>query len=495
MKKRGSVTIFFSLFMAVFLILIQVMFHSVQIAGGRVQVEAGVEEGLYSVFAGYQRELLEKYHVFFLDGGYGSGALQPGYMYQILEESIGRSCSPGKTFRGFRGENQWKISNPSGKICGYTLATDQKGQAFKMQAVDYMKDTVGIQGIQLLLQQMKMQTQIIKEQEQSGSIDQAKQAFQSYKEEKDKAEQGGQENSQQELAEPGPVPEDFVNPLEVIQQWKDRGILALVLPAEDMISSGKFSGAESLLKRNCEQGMGAIYSGENPNTAWNNIIFQEYMVRHLKTYTDEKERDGLPGEGLSYQLEYAVAGKNTDMENLKSVVMRLLAVREAANLTFLLSDPSSQAQIQEMALTICSYIGMPFLGSVVSLALQAAWAFGESVLDVRQLLQGQEIPLIKTGTSWQLSLNQLGKLTQGLQNQGTQQKGMSYEEYLRLLLFLGNSQEQVLRTMDIVEQEIRKTEGNGNFRMDLCVSYLKTEIQVDCGGKDLFIEREYGYEM
>ena len=103
MKKKGSVTVFFSLFMAVFLILIQVMFHSVQIAGGRVQAQAGVEEGLYSVFAGYQRELLEKYHVFFLDGGYGSGTLQPGYMYQILEESINRSCSPGRTFRDFRG--------------------------------------------------------------------------------------------------------------------------------------------------------------------------------------------------------------------------------------------------------------------------------------------------------------------------------------------------------------------------------------------------------
>ena len=92
-------------------------------------------------------------------------------------------------------------------------------------------------------------------------------------------------------------------------------------------------------------------------------------------------------------------------------------------------------------------------------------------------------------------MNQLGKLTQGLQSQGTQQKGMNYKEYLRLLLFLGDSQEQVLRTMDIVEQEIRKTEGNGNFRMDLCVSYLKTEIQVNCSGKDFFIEREYGYEM
>ena len=58
MKKKGSVTVFFSLFMAVLLILIQVIFHSVQIAGGRVQAETGVEEGLYSIFAGYHRELL-----------------------------------------------------------------------------------------------------------------------------------------------------------------------------------------------------------------------------------------------------------------------------------------------------------------------------------------------------------------------------------------------------------------------------------------------------
>ena len=51
MKKRGSVTVFFSLLMVVLLVLVQVVFRSVQIAGGKVQMEAGVEEGLYSVFA------------------------------------------------------------------------------------------------------------------------------------------------------------------------------------------------------------------------------------------------------------------------------------------------------------------------------------------------------------------------------------------------------------------------------------------------------------
>ena len=69
MRKKGSVTLFFSLFLAVLLVVIQVIFRSVQIAGGKVQAETGVEEGLYSVFAGYDRELLKRYHVFFLDGG------------------------------------------------------------------------------------------------------------------------------------------------------------------------------------------------------------------------------------------------------------------------------------------------------------------------------------------------------------------------------------------------------------------------------------------
>ena len=68
-------------------------------------------------------------------------------------------------------------------------------------------------------------------------------------------------------------------------------------------------------------------------------MVSEDLARRLKTYIDGEERDGLSQEGLSYQLEYAVAGKDTDMENLKSVVMRLLAVREAANLSFSVIRP------------------------------------------------------------------------------------------------------------------------------------------------------------
>ena len=110
MKKKGSVTLFFSLFLAVLLVLIQIIFRSIQIAGGKVQAETGVEEGLYSVFAGYDRELLKRYHVFFLDGGYGTGVLQPGRMYEQVEDKFLKSCSPGKIITDIRGENLWKCS-------------------------------------------------------------------------------------------------------------------------------------------------------------------------------------------------------------------------------------------------------------------------------------------------------------------------------------------------------------------------------------------------
>lgn len=488
MKKRGSVTVFFSLFMTVLLVFIQVIFRSVQIAGGKIQAEAGVEEGLYSVFAGYHRELLNRYHVFLLDAGYGTGKMQPGCMYQIIEASLTGSCSPGKTFSGIRGENMWKTHKKSGAILGYTLAADQNGRAFKMQAVDYMKDTVGIQGIQLLLEQNRTLSGIIKALEMKGSSEQAELAMKTYEEERTKAEQ-----TRVEAETNG---EEFVNPLEIIGQLRDRGILALVLTPEAAVSRGKLSEKGSLADRTLERGMGTLFYRENTDAAWSAVIFQEYMIQHLESYTDQGKKENSLENGLSYQLEYAIAGKKTDMDNLKTVAAKLLAVREASNMVFLLQDPSSQAQIHEMALAVCSYVGVPFLEGVVSLALQAAWAFGESVLDVRHLLRGGEVPLIKTSRSWNLSLNGLGKITQELQkDQGKQQNGMSYEEYLRVLLFMGNRDEQVLRTMDIAEQEIKKTEGNGNFRIDLCMTYLKVEMRVTCCGQEFFIQRDYGYEM
>ena len=160
MKKSGSITVFTSLFLAVFLLVFQVLLQSVQIGGGRVQAETGVEEGLYSVFAGYDRELLERYHVFMVDGSYGTGVWKPECMYQTVKKCMEESCRPDGAISGVRGENLWKCSSVSGAITAYTLMSDEHGRGYRAQAVDYMKETLGIQGIQLLMKKYEQQKDI-----------------------------------------------------------------------------------------------------------------------------------------------------------------------------------------------------------------------------------------------------------------------------------------------------------------------------------------------
>lgn len=217
MKKSGSITVFTSLFLAVFLLVFQVLLQSVQIGGGRVQAETGVEEGLYSVFAGYDRELLERYHVFMVDGSYGTGVWKPECMYQTVKKCMEESCRPDGAISGVRGENLWKCSSVSGAITAYTLMSDEHGRGYCAQAVDYMKETLGIQGIQLLMKKYEQQKDIFEQQEKRGSDIDVKQSMDSYEKARKEAGQNQGQDPDNTGQQPAvvQVPADFVNPLDM----------------------------------------------------------------------------------------------------------------------------------------------------------------------------------------------------------------------------------------------------------------------------------------
>lgn len=89
---------------------------------------------------------------------------------------------------------------------------------------------------------------------------------------------------------------------------------------------------------------------------------------------------------------------------------RLLALREAANLVYLAKDAQKQGEMEAMAGVIAASFGVPAAMPVVKMALAVCWAFAESILDLRGLLDGGKVALFKTAESWQLSLEQLPKL-------------------------------------------------------------------------------------
>lgn len=71
---------------------------------------------------------------------------------------------------------------------------------------------------------------------------------------------------------------------------------------------------------------------------------------------------------------------------------------------------------------------------------------------------------------------------------------MSYEDYLRIMLYVQPANTLTMRFMDLMEMDIRRTPGNENFRMDGCIDGLEAEAAIRSGyGYQFTIKREKQY--
>lgn len=75
------------------------------------------------------------------------------------------------------------------------------------------------------------------------------------------------------------------------------------------------------------------------------------------------------------------------------------------------------------------------------------------------------------------------------------EEGLSYQAYLRVLLGLMNKQKKIVRSLDIVEMDVRGTDGNKYFRIDQCIDFIKVKFGfMDASGHDFVFEKKMCYE-
>ena len=134
--KRGEITVFVSLMLAVLLFFFQAAFESARYAMLRSQMEEALELAEYSVLSEYHRELLELYDLFYIDLSYGGGAEDTEYL--------------NRRFSGFLEENLADGSVLALDTWDYARASDDRGTAYYEQAVAYMKQKTGASLLQKL---------------------------------------------------------------------------------------------------------------------------------------------------------------------------------------------------------------------------------------------------------------------------------------------------------------------------------------------------------
>jgi len=101
------------------------------------------------------------------------------------------------------------------------------------------------------------------------------------------------------------------------------------------------------------------------------------------------------------------------------------------------------------------------------------------------------VPLVKGDTSWNCSLDNLFDLNI---KEEKEQQGLGYEDYLRILMYFTDLEKVTFRFMDLMEMDIRRTEGNEYFRLDGCLDYIETEVRIRSGfGFEFEVRHADGY--
>ncbi len=487
MKTTGkaAITPYLALTLTVLLSLILVCLHSARYACGRTVLAAGMDEGLFSLFSEYDRTLYHRYGLLFIDSGFGESTPDYGRMLEEVEEITETVARPEGGILSLSGRNLYDIRVKHRAVTGVVTATDGQYAPLKSQIYTLMAKKTGVDVLCAAYDCLTGDAGSVAAQEEGGSPD-LDALQQEYAREKEEAREKGETLPANPASGQPAVPPDFKNPIDHISSLRKLGIYSFILPAGTALSGASLVKKDLLSARTKNEGFGIGFPYEEKFAQ--KYLFIEYLLDFFPCFLSERTE-----EGLQYQVEYAVAGKMTDTAGLKSVLNRLMLIREGFNFLFLNTDAARRAEAYDMALLISILLAIPGAVTLVAELLMLCWAYGESLLDMKALLAGKKIPLFKDKDTWQLSLTNLSSLAADEDAPGSG-RGLTYRDYLRILLLLKPENQLLERIADLLEYNRRLLDKEPEFRLDNCVFVFEAELSGTVSGREFTIKRNFGYD-
>ena len=157
--------------------------------------------------------------------------------------------------------------------------------------------------------------------------------------------------------------------------------------------------------------------------------------------------------------------------------MTIAGIRLGCNTTYILIDVQKKQEAYNIALAALGFTGIAALVKGLQYIILGAWAIGETIVDMRMLLAGKKIPIIKKKDDWRLSLDNLlgGKLD--VSEERDDEDGLGYAQYLAAVMILRDAQDKAFRSMAVAEMHMI-SQGVSNFRLknyvyglDITVAY------------------------
>lgn len=469
-REKAEITIFLTMIILLVSSAVFALLETAREKGLDVKAECVHDIAGESVLAEYQQGIYRQYGLLLLDGAVGGAGFQIRNVERRLEEKN------DKNLCGSREEQNefYRLSVSECRIPRYQLAADEGGKVFRHLAAQAAKRNTVLDLVEDFSAQIQEKSEFeIKNKKPEDYMEEAVWAEENVIPEEKRSENTETEDRKEtkEIEKPdvsADADQKGKNPIHEAKAWKKSAVLSLVMREESPLSQKAIPIEDSMAKRNKEQGNLAVMEG-----ALDEMWFLQYLETHMGSYGAEKE-----GHALDYEMEYILCGKSSDRENLEESIKSLIAIREIANLAYLLSDAGKCLEAEELAVSLMGWTVNPAVIAVTKMGILGAWACSESILDVRRLLEGGKIAWIKDAGQWTTGLSGMGTSVEGFAMAKNCENGWSYQKYLKFLYCFRKDSDINYRSMDIVEVNTNLIEGE-QVRMNEMITAVQTDLQYE----------------
>lgn len=479
---EGSITVFLTILFLLFFSLVGSAFEHVRVLSCEGYLRVAAHSAAMTVFGDYNRELYEDYGLFAYGGCDGKTAddLADDFFDIFLKNIQYAPNGDGKLYG-----NIYRVQDISALSLSAQVLTEK--EIFLKQIASYLKSNVIEDITDSLLE--KTDTSI----EMDGMKDKLSMSKE-YEEGRFDSDEDKKEGATPKTSE-----EDTAggNPLEVFKDLIRDGILNLLCNVSTL-SDGSIIAREEDLERD-EKGVhtekknsAAEYfynligdSQDDMTETWdsqkktseglNKIKYISYGKEQFSCYTEDKERT------TKYGMEYLLAGKREEKDNLSYVVNKLIRIRLLLNFAIIVTDSALQQKSMVTATTLAGFTGMPPVIYAVQYLILLILAFEEACVDVTALLEGRAVPLVKNVADLKVRYEEICLVSKSLFRKKAAQyseaenmlgRNVTYKQYLWMFL-LGESLDDLHeRSLDLIQYDLRE-KYNQTFK-------LKTSICSTC---------------
>lgn len=503
-KKRGSVTVFVAILLSVVLSCMLLLVDGVRIVYANTKIRQTIVAANEHVLANYHKQLQEQYHLFFLDPAFlaekgiseemqsyfahnicNADMKNALYSFQVQTVSVVKELYPDE-------KDLTPVKHQIREYMKYRQTTDWTNELLGKMNTLKEKDQEEKETKQLLERRQEEMEQAQQSEQNTSQTEQGQgEAGQiggddgnagEISDDGDEAGKSGDDSDNAEGDNIGSMGEND-DPRNVVMETINGGILKAVVPQKIAVSSRKITSkslpSNEIKNMQEQQGNNKIvdFSGLDMiknmfseckiNDAIGNVSTEALAVSYImdcfsnfSTKSDTSKKTEQEGQKeatkLKYEVEYIICGKTTDKENLENIVNRILLFRFGSNFSYALTDATLNAQALSIATVLAGVTGLPPVITAIQTMILAAVSYAEAILDVRSLLSGNKIPILKNSANWMISMQNIGQLLSNEYMTENDPNGMSYEDFLKIfLLAQTNTNAKYGKMLDLIQENIK----------------------------------------